>query len=365
MPSDIQQPSTARQDTDESLRTERERADQALEDELSVDETADAVITKARERADEVLAAARAKTDRRAATPESSTEPPKDVAQERRVEDRALFEERAEADEVLRLDRAAHVAALSIERAETDRHLSSERGRSDDALAMRDEFLGIVSHELRNQLSGMSMSARLIEEAIVQENRTELVLKHAQRIQRTGVRMGRLIGDLIDVASIDAGQVLVRREIADPTEIVTEAVQMFQAPATTGQIALVTELVGPLTPATLDSARILQVLINLLSNAIKFTPANGTVVIRCERQNGELRFSVRDTGEGIPTDKLDVVFERFVQVGRNDRRGVGLGLYISKCIVHGHNGQMWAESGPAKGSTFVFTIPPASSPGQR
>jgi signal transduction histidine kinase len=143
----------------------------------------------------------------------------------------------------------------------------------------------------------------------------------------------------------------------EPAEVVTEAVETFQPRAATGQISLMTELIAPLSPATLDSARILQVLINLLSNAIKFTPPNGKVTVRAERQGAQLRFSVTDTGDGIPADKLEAIFERFFQVAENDRRGMGLGLYISKCIVQGHGGRIWAESKKGEGSTFVFTIP--------
>jgi signal transduction histidine kinase len=101
----------------------------------------------------------------------------------------------------------------------------------------------------------------------------------------------------------------------------------------------------------------LQVLTNLLSNAIKFTPAGGKVVVRLERIASEVRVAVSDTGTGIPADKLDTVFERFRQVIPSDRRGVGLGLYISKCIVQGHGGRIWAESSVGAGSTFYFALP--------
>ncbi|HEX6275439.1 MAG TPA: ATP-binding protein, partial [Polyangiaceae bacterium] len=106
-----------------------------------------------------------------------------------------------------------------------------------------------------------------------------------------------------------------------------------------------------------DPARVLQVLVNLLSNAIKFTPPNGRVVVGVECIGEELRFKVSDTGEGIPLAKLEAIFERFVQVTEKDRRGVGLGLYISKCIVQGHGGRIWAESTLGTGSTFCFTLP--------
>jgi signal transduction histidine kinase len=98
------------------------------------------------------------------------------------------------------------------------------------------------------------------------------------------------------------------------------------------------------------------VLTNLLSNAIKFTPAGGRIVVHVEPVGDDIRFAVRDTGVGIPTDKLEEIFGRFVQI-QNDQRGVGLGLYISKCIVLGHGGRIWVESAMGAGSAFYFTLP--------
>jgi signal transduction histidine kinase len=98
------------------------------------------------------------------------------------------------------------------------------------------------------------------------------------------------------------------------------------------------------------------VLVNLLSNAMKFTPAGGKVGVRVDHDEAELRCAVHDTGSGIPADKLETVFARFLQLARNDRRGLGLGLYISKCIIQGHGGRIWAERAPDRGSTFCFTI---------
>src|SRR6185369_11397614 len=102
---------------------------------------------------------------------------------------------------------------------------------------------------------------------------------------------------------------------------------------------------------------ILQVLVNLIGNAIKFTPAKGSITVSVERSDDEIRFAVSDTGRGIPENQLQEVFERFLQVEKNDRRGVGLGLYISKCIVQGHGGRIWVESRVGEGSKFCFTIP--------
>jgi signal transduction histidine kinase len=99
------------------------------------------------------------------------------------------------------------------------------------------------------------------------------------------------------------------------------------------------------------------VLTNLLSNAIKFTGAEGKVVVRLAPVGDELQFAVSDTGTGIPANMLEAIFERYVQVAENDRRGVGLGLYISRCIVQGHGGRIWADSEVDKGTTVRFTLP--------
>jgi signal transduction histidine kinase len=109
--------------------------------------------------------------------------------------------------------------------------------------------------------------------------------------------------------------------------------------------------------ASFDRERMLQVLSNLLSNAIKFTAVGGKVRISREREGGTLCFSVRDTGTGIGPDHLEAVFERFWQVGKGDRRGFGLGLYIARCIVEQHGGRIWAKSELRNGTEILFTLP--------
>ena len=357
-------PSPEREQTDESLRVERMKADDVLADKLSaIEEAADAVIEKARARADEVLAAGRAKVDRQSARA-GAMSPPDALRNERSLEDRVLQKERADADEVLRLERVDGAALLTTERGETDKDLSHERSRSDDAVSIRDEFLGIVSHDLRNLLGAVMGFAGLIvkAESGEMEHHAEQVVAHARRIQRSGARMNRLIGDLVDVASIEAGTLAVTRQLGDPRLVVTEAVDTFQAQASASGVTLTAEIApAPAAVAELDHARILQVLANLVGNAIKFTPSGGSVVVRFEHNAQELRFTVRDTGQGISAEDLRSVFERFRQGEKRDGRGVGLGLYISKCIVQGHGGHIFAESRPGEGSTFSFTLPVSTS----
>jgi signal transduction histidine kinase len=347
-------PITEREQTDESLRAEREKSDEALTDSLAaLEASADAVVSRARARADAVLAEARTRTDRSA----PSERPPDVLKRARAREDDVLQGERDNADEILREERAGHVALLSHEREETDKDLAHERARSDHALATRDEFMGIVSHDLQNLLGAMVTGAALIEKRAEQGDHLDQVVTHARRIQRASGRMHRLVGDLVDVVSIEAGMLAVTPVVGDPAEIVREAIETFEGHVGTHGVSIAQEIITPLPPVAFDAARILQVLANLLANALKFTPAGGRVVVHVERMQKDIRFSVSDTGVGIPKDKLEAVFERFVQLNSHDSRGVGLGLYIARCIVQGHGGRAWAEQTSGGGTTVCFTLP--------
>jgi signal transduction histidine kinase len=233
----------------------------------------------------------------------------------------------------------------------------ADTGGARKATASREECLAVLSHDLRNALGATVGLASLIAQVVARDNHVEQVLKYAERIQRTGERMDRLIGNLVDVASVEAGTLPATCEVGDPADIVLEVVSMFQAAASSGGISLSADIVPPPALAVFDAARIGQVLMNLLTNAIAFTPRAGKVVVRLERIGDEMRFSVSDTGAGIPADKMGDVFERFLRESRNDRRGVGVGLYIAKAIVQGHGGRISAESRVGEGSTFAFTLP--------
>ena len=103
----------------------------------------------------------------------------------------------------------------------------------------------------------------------------------------------------------------------------------------------------------------MQVLDNLISNALKFTASGGDVVVSGESSDAELLFAIADTGTGIPDDMQELIFERFWQAGKNEQRGLGLGLYIARSIVEAHGGRIWVESTPGKESVFSFSIPNA------
>ncbi|MEX2273860.1 MAG: HAMP domain-containing sensor histidine kinase [Vicinamibacterales bacterium] len=363
-PNDGDKPSAERGLTDESLRTEREKTDAALaETQAAVEKHADAVIQHARETADAVLIEARQKADDHlddTAAPQAARNA---VTDERAREDEALHDERAKADDSLEREREetnqALLKLLPLERVKTDRYLLTERVRSDDALANRDDFLGIVSHDLRNLLGGIVMSASLMAKEADAHNQGKQVLLGTARIQRYAARMNRLIGDLLDVASIDAGKLSVTKAPGDLALLVTEAVEMFHADAVLKHITLDARMpAGPMV-APFDHDRMLQVLANLLSNAIKFTAERGRVRVSAACTGEGAQISIADSGTGIPAKMLEAIFKRFWQVAENDARGLGLGLYISRSIVEAHGGTIRVESEPGQGSTFTIALPAA------
>jgi signal transduction histidine kinase len=355
--------SRERAQTDDSLRTERQNTDRALLDRWTAEEHADEVLQLARDTADAVLVAARDKADERVEPTAPRATQRRALAEQRGLEDEALRDARASADEVLHREREASARVLlrllPLERGETDRHLVSERVRSDDMLSNRDEFLSVVSHDLRNLLGGIVISTALIAKTAPDDEHGKRTLIGTHRIQRYAARMNRLIGDLLDVVSIDAGKLAVATADSDVSALIVEAVDTFQGAASAKGIVLEAQGVEQPTMAAFDHDRMLQVLANLITNAIKFTPTGGRICVRGERAGDdpdEVRLSVTDTGSGVAQDLLQAIFERFCQVGKNDRRGVGLGLYISKSIVEVHGGRIWAESEVGKGSKFVITL---------
>ena len=358
------EPRPERDRTDESLRTERENTDRAMaERRAGREEKADELVESARERADATLEAARGKADQDLESATAGAGAPGVLVEERALEDQALEDERSSADALVEREReelARTLAALlPLEREATDRYLLTERARSDDALAHRDDFLGMVSHDLRNLLSGIVVNAALIAEGAPGTDEGTAAVAATTRIQRYAARMNRLIGDLVDVASIEAGRLAVVPVPGDVAALLTEADAAFSRTALDHGITLEHEAAQAPLPADFDHDRMFQVLANLLGNAVKFTPRGGRILVTAKREGGVLALSVSDTGPGIPRDELARVFERFWQGNSGDRRGMGLGLYISRSLVEAHGGRIWAESTDEQGSTFHVRLPAA------
>lgn len=260
------------------------------------------------------------------------------------------------AEVVARRNSAELLRLLPAERENTDQLLLTERERSDQVLANRDDFLGIVAHDLRSLLNTVAMGAEIIEQDASRNGVDDPTARMAQRIVRTSRRMNRLITDLIDVSSLEAGKLSVELTRGDVGALVAEAVESYRPSAQAKEVSLELGDVEHEAMAFFDHDRIVQVLANLIGNAIKFAHAKGMIFVGVAHDGDAVRVSVRDDGPGIPPGQTESIFERFWQVGDGDQRGLGLGLYIARGIVKAHGGEIWVESELGKGSKFTFTL---------
>lgn len=243
----------------------------------------------------------------------------------------------------------ARRAALSLDNA----RLYQDAQR---ATRMREEVLGVVSHDLRTPLSVVAMHAGALER--LGSEAPAVVRDAASGIRASVEWLERMIQDLLDVASIDAGRMRLERRTRDPLLLFMKAVEMFAPLAEDAGLELRWETPEHLPHVRIDEDRVLQVLANLVGNAIKFTPAGGTVTLRAAVESGSIRLSVCDTGPGIAPANLAHVFDRFWH-DRSTARvgGTGLGLAIAKGLVEAHGGRLWVESTAGRGCTFHLTLP--------
>ena len=256
-------------------------------------------------------------------------------------------------------------AALALENARLYR--AAQR-----ASRARDEVLGVVSHDLRNPLSAVAMCARVLRDTPpTDEVERERLLA---TIARSAEWMDRLIRDLLDAVSIEAGRLSLDVADEEVAPIVHGALTLFAVEAADRGITIVSELAPELPSIRADSERVVQVLGNLLRNALKFTPDGGRVTVRAEARADVVEISVADTGIGMTADDQARVFERYWRAsdplgvrgtsgagGRPRGSGAGLGLAIARSIVEAHGGRIWVESVLGEGSVFSFVIPVASA----
>ncbi len=231
------------------------------------------------------------------------------------------------------------------------------------AIQARDDMMGIVSHDLRNPANAVKMLARSILEGDRERRLAGDVTERVQIIRQAAEQMDALIQDLLDMTRIDAGRLTVSPRPVEAEWLVTRSVEAMRPLATASGVTLRSEGVPPVT-LHVDSDRLLQVLSNVIGNAIKFTPAGGTVTISVHATGGQAQFSVRDTGIGVPADKLLRVFDRFYQLGdarKGARHGAGLGLPIARGIVEAHGGLIWIDSAVGSGTEVHFTLPLAEA----
>lgn len=351
-------------ETDDKLHDERERTnDELLERSSASQEDADEVIHRARERARTVLEIARIREDRYLARRSLGGDVTTAVASERVQADQALELEQASAEAALDDERTHRLGALvellATEREETDHALAGERDAFARMLSARDDVLAGVGHDIRGHLSIMMLNASVI--ALHSNDREIIALTDA--MLRSAAQMNTLVGDLLDVAIMDSGELVIRSVPGDLVRLVRSAVELNAAAAAARSVELTFAAPPRSIVLQLDAPRLARVVMNLLSNAIKFVPAGGRVAVSVKRVAGDVEVAVTDNGPGIPTDQLEAIFEKFRRTEAAVRKpGYGLGLYISRAIVHAHRGRIWAETNEPGGATFSFRLPSDAPP---
>lgn len=223
------------------------------------------------------------------------------------------------------------------------------------ATAVRDEVLSVVSHDLRNPLSAVSMCARTLLDHPPADEAAR------QRLYRSTLDaadwMHRLMQDLLDAASIDAGRLSVEMEPQSVPHLLEAGVHALSRRAETDGVRLAIECDSRMPLVNADGSRVLQVLSNLIGNAIKYSARGSMVTLGATPGRNEVILWVRDHGSGIAPEHLPHLFDRFWHLrGASRTHGTGLGLAIAKGIVAAHGGRIWVESTEAGGSTFYFTL---------
>ncbi|MEO7735440.1 MAG: hybrid sensor histidine kinase/response regulator [Kofleriaceae bacterium] len=234
------------------------------------------------------------------------------------------------------------------------------RAEAEAAMRAREHVLAVVSHDLRGPLASIMIGASMLAEGMPATPETASYLKHAAAIQRATEQMSQLLNDLLDVSRIEAGFLSLDRQPHASAELLRTTAEMFQPQVERRRLQLHVEDGTGNTHVLCDPARVLQVLSNLVGNALKFTPEGGQIILRSVRDGDVVRFSVGDTGRGIPADQLPHIFKRYWQARKADREGIGLGLAIAKGIIEAHGGSISVESS-AGGTTFTFCVPIARS----
>jgi len=231
---------------------------------------------------------------------------------------------------------------------------------SQQAVRAREEVLAIVSHDLRNPLSAVTLGASLLltSKTLSAEDREQV-----ETMQVSAERMSRLIADLLDVTRLEGGKRLpVEPAPVGVAQLLTEAQELFRAQAAVADVSIEADCANGVDAVFADHHRVMQVLSNLIGNSLKFSPPGGTIRVCADPHPDGVLFTISDTGPGIPKEHLTHIFTPYWQAKRAERLGAGLGLPIAKGIVEAHGGRIWAESEPGKGTRFYFTLPAADVP---
>jgi PAS domain S-box-containing protein len=255
--------------------------------------------------------------------------------------------------------RVAVVVALMdvTHRLQAEETLRRTNERLADIDRMRTQLLNTASHELNTPLTALRLQLDALEVSL--RDRDGPVRMRFDVLSRNLDRLIRLVQDMLDVSRLQAGRLEIHRAPVRLALLLEQTTSMFTEAARASGVRLTVQG-DRFLEVEADAHRLEQVTINLISNALKATPSGGVIQVRAAQEGGEAVVRVNDTGRGLTAEQCRRLFEPFVKVHEpaTDRRGSGLGLYISRGILEAHGGRIWVESdGPDRGSTFCFALP--------
>ena len=251
------------------------------------------------------------------------------------------------------------LSRVSDELANAHRELAKQNFELEHANRLKNQFLGMVAHELRNPVATILVHCDLLCEdagATLSEEQAGFV----SSVQSSSEFMLQMIDDLLDISSIEAGMLRLDRHPSDPHKLLEHTVGLNAGLAQQKHVHVSLQIEGVLPRLSLDERKIAQVLNNLISNAVKYSQPGTAVEVRAVAEDGGVRIAVRDQGPGIPEAERGKLFQPFGRTSvrsTDGERSTGLGLAISKRIVEGHGGRIWVESQVGVGSVFLFTLP--------
>lgn len=221
----------------------------------------------------------------------------------------------------------------------------------------RDQFLAMLSHELRNPLAAMTLAVSSLEEQGQSSNERSIIARQTRHL-------GKLVDDLLDISRVTSGKIALHKTRVDLEDVAEHCVTLMRNRAEARRLTLTMHAVVEHATVDADSVRLEQIITNLLSNAVKYTPPGGSIDVYVERDGGDAVLRVRDSGKGIPAEMLTRVFDMFMQgdvsIDRSDG-GMGVGLTLVKKLVEQHGGSVRAYSGGrGSGSEFVIRLPMAA-----
>lgn len=238
--------------------------------------------------------------------------------------------------------------------------LDNARREAENANRIKSEFLAGMSHELRTPLHAIIGFSEALEARLFGELNAKQA-EYVADILSSGRHLLALINDLLDISKIEAGRMELDLTRFKLTAALQQALTFFKERAARRHMTLALTVDPALDSIVADERKFKEIMLNLLSNAVKYTPDGGRVDVAAALGDGVIRFTVTDTGAGIPPEEHEAIFEEFHQVKRRNgepqAEGTGLGLALTKRFVELHGGRIWVESEPGKGATFTFVLP--------